>query len=267
MKLEDIKIPDDGLHWPASASLDINNIVKAILHRELKIADLKLPFPKNKRKGPEIFVPPNVRKRAPIIRISEGEYDEEREYFWTLGFDENGHLAFIDLIEIGGKWRTKVKVKDIFRGFSYYEASQAVFAHNHPGEKADELSFSLADITTTQKLIQAGILLDVLVRNHILLNNKDGSASLVEQGLMYDMTIKAVLKDGGEEMMAKIIKDQKHTITLTSKENVKLKQSVNEQDYMLNKAVEELENRNKVISLKDERISQLEEQLAKLKKD
>ncbi|MCL2520312.1 MAG: hypothetical protein FWE37_04845 [Spirochaetaceae bacterium] len=282
MDLEDVKIPEKDLYWSASISNDVSVIIEAFLKHEMKI-DLTTVPPADKevkKSGPEVYIPLRTKgKRWPIIRLNEEGYDMSREYFWTLGFNNEGHLAFIDLVAIGGEWNVKLKVKEVFRGFNYYDASQVVFVHNHPCEKAD-LVFSTADISSTQKLIQASLFLELKVRNHILLSGGE-CTSMEEQGIMKRLLDFAMLKNKGEEKLTKLLKaekdraeEQQRVITLTSQENTQLKEEALLQSKVIGQLSEvltikdqALEGLNEEITLKEQILEKQNEEIARLKEE
>jgi DNA repair protein RadC len=106
--------------------------------------------------------------------------DHEREEFWMLLLNRaNGIIAKIRLSE-GGTSGTVVDPKIVFQIALKNLASNIVLCHNHP---SGNLTPSSQDIELTKKLCAGARLLDICVRDHIILGNQK-YFSFADEGLI-----------------------------------------------------------------------------------
>jgi DNA repair protein RadC len=92
---------------------------------------------------------------------------------------ENRVLGIAD-VSVGGIHGTIVDPKMIFAIALKGKASSIILAHNHP---SGNLELSYKDKTITAKLVQAGILLELQVADHLILT-QDGYTSLADNNLI-----------------------------------------------------------------------------------
>lgn len=126
--------------------------------------------------GPSII---NSSKDAYLILKSEFE-DLPHEEFWVLLLNRANFVMGKQFISKGGQSGTIVDPKIIFRVAIENNAASIVLAHNHP---SGNLKPSAADVSITKKLVQAGLLLEVQIYDHLIITDH-AYVSLADEGLM-----------------------------------------------------------------------------------
>ena len=84
-------------------------------------------------------------------------------------------------VSSGGLTGTIADIRLIFAAALKGSASFVILAHNHPSAN---LTPSQADLSLTQKIAEAGKLLDIRVLDHIILSPEGTYKSLADEGLM-----------------------------------------------------------------------------------
>lgn len=102
------------------------------------------------------------------------------EEFKLLLLNKNNRVLGIYHVSTGGICNTVVDPKVIFIAALKTCSTTIILAHNHP---SGNLKPSENDIAITRKLKQAGLLLDILVLDHLILT-VEGYISLNEEGYM-----------------------------------------------------------------------------------
>jgi len=103
-----------------------------------------------------------------------------RESFYALFLNRANKLLGYYLVSIGGMTGTVVDVRTIFQAVLKANANQVIFAHNHPSGNRYP---SDADIQLTNKLKEAGKILDIAVLDHLIIL-PDGYYSMADEGIM-----------------------------------------------------------------------------------
>ena len=106
--------------------------------------------------------------------------DLEHEEFWILILNRSHFVISKQCVSRGGQAGTVVDPKMIFKIALERNACSIVLAHNHP---SGNLTPSLADINITKKIVQAGVMLEIGVIDHLIFTN-EGFLSLADQSLM-----------------------------------------------------------------------------------
>ncbi len=127
-------------------------------------------------------------KERPQVKSSEAAYlclsgsmsDLDHEVFKILLLNRNNRVIKIDTISKGGVSGTVVDAKILFKKALDNLASSIILAHNHP---SGNLKPSRQDITITNKLIEAGKILDISVLDHLIISEK-GYYSFKDEGLI-----------------------------------------------------------------------------------
>ena len=106
---------------------------------------------------------------ADLFRASfeEGEMDY-REFFKVLYLNRAHKPLGIQTISMGGSSSTIVDAKMIFTGALLANAQSIILCHNHP---SGNLRPSPHDDMLTRSLVEAGKLLDLPVKDHIILSS------------------------------------------------------------------------------------------------
>jgi len=103
-----------------------------------------------------------------------------KEHFWTIALNRGLKILCIELVSIGSNKSTLAAPQEVFRLPLYKSASQVVLIHNHPSETLEP---SEADLELTNKLIQAGLLFDIDVVDHVIVT-KHSYYSFCDNGLI-----------------------------------------------------------------------------------
>ncbi len=91
---------------------------------------------------------------------------EYRERFYAVYLNRQNKILGYYLISVGGCSGTVVDTKMIFQPAINLHASSIILAHNHP---SGNINPSQADLTLTNKIVQAGKVLDIPITDHIIL--------------------------------------------------------------------------------------------------
>jgi DNA repair protein RadC len=93
---------------------------------------------------------------------------KQKEYFVVLYLNARKQLIRKENISIGTLTETLVHPREVFQPAISCFASSIILAHNHPDNNTE---ISDADRKMTEKLIQAGAILDIEVLDHIIVTN------------------------------------------------------------------------------------------------
>ncbi|HVQ44178.1 MAG TPA: JAB domain-containing protein [Candidatus Saccharimonadia bacterium] len=95
--------------------------------------------------------------------------DKKQEYFVCLSLDSAMRLIARRVVTIGLLDVALTHPREVFAGPIIDRAASIIVAHNHP---SGECSPSQPDISATQQLVAAGLLLGMPVRDHIIVTAK-----------------------------------------------------------------------------------------------
>ena len=114
----------------------------------------------------------------PVIKSSRSAYeilnpllgDLPIEEFWVLFLSQSNKVIGKEKMSSGGISGSLVDVRMVFKRALELYATGIIVAHNHP---SGNLSPSPQDISLTQKLKQAGEILDIQVLDHLIITQTD----------------------------------------------------------------------------------------------
>lgn len=106
--------------------------------------------------------------------------DLPHEEFWALALNQAHHVLEYYLIGRGGVNATYADGRLIFKGAVELLASSIVLIHNHP---SGNIIPSQADIDLTDRLVEAGRILNIKVIDHVIIAHT-GYYSFKDQGLL-----------------------------------------------------------------------------------
>ncbi|RZK40771.1 MAG: DNA repair protein RadC [Pedobacter sp.] len=95
--------------------------------------------------------------------------DLAHEEFWILLLNRANRVILKQNVSRGGQSMTVVDPKIIFKIALEQNAAAMILGHNHP---SGNLTPSLADINMTNKLVEAGRLLELPVLDHLILTDR-----------------------------------------------------------------------------------------------
>ena len=149
------------------------------------------------------------------VLLRENKIDQDKEHFWVVGLANNNRVLFIELVSLGTVNQTLVEPMEVYSLALQKRAVKIILCHNHP---SGELKPSETDKDVTDRLIQVGIIVDVLVIDHLIISTKS-YLSFKDIGLLDELekSTKYVPKYVLEERMRKeamAIAEQKRTIEI-----------------------------------------------------
>jgi len=130
-------------------------------------------------------------KDRPMVRNSQDTYDilmqiwdhdtlELAESFKVLFLNRANRVMGVYSLSHGGMTGTVADPKLVFIAALKAAACNIILAHNHP---SGNLTPSSADMSLTEKMVQAGKFLDINVLDHLIVTT-DGYLSFADDGLM-----------------------------------------------------------------------------------
>jgi len=117
---------------------------------------------------------------ADLLELLAKIADERQEHFVVITMDAAGRLINSKIVFIGTVTATLVHPREIFAQAVADMAVSIVVAHNHPSGNPEP---SGQDITTTQQLVAAGLIMGITVEDHIVVAG-GGHFSFAANGLI-----------------------------------------------------------------------------------
>lgn len=111
---------------------------------------------------------------APLLQ------DLTTEEFWILLLNQSNRMLGRERVSSGGISTTVVDARVVFKKALEYNAASMILCHNHP---SGSLRPSQPDLDLTQQLRKAGLQLDILVQDHLIVSEA-GYYSFADEGLM-----------------------------------------------------------------------------------
>lgn len=118
------------------------------------------------------------RDVANYLRILWGE--RQQEVFLAVYLNRANHINHIGVVSEGGLTSTIVDIRIILKKALEVDAVSMILCHNHP---SGNLRPSEADISLTERIRHAALLLDIQVLDHIIISQQ-GYLSLADEGLI-----------------------------------------------------------------------------------
>lgn len=104
----------------------------------------------------------------------------EREEFMALYLNQQNQLIAHETLFTGSISCTEVHPREVVKRALHFNAAAVILAHNHP---SGDTSPSQADMTITQRLVQALQLVDIRVPDHLIVGGTQ-ILSFAEHGLL-----------------------------------------------------------------------------------
>jgi DNA repair protein RadC len=95
--------------------------------------------------------------------------DLEHEEFWVLFLNNSNKVVAKSQISKGGLTATIVDIRLVFKSALELASVGIIVCHNHPSGK---LQPSVADKQLTQKIKEAGTILDIKLLDHLIITEK-----------------------------------------------------------------------------------------------
>ena len=132
----------------------------------------------------------------------ENKIDRDKEHFWTIGLNGGNQLLYVELISLGSSRMTLVEPMQVFRVGVLKGAVRLILVHNHP---SGTLKPTDADKTVTDRLLQAGKILDIEVIDHLIIT-EESYYSFAGSGLLEELK-KSTLFVPDYQLKAKLRKE------------------------------------------------------------
>lgn len=105
---------------------------------------------------------------------------ENKEHFMIMLLNAKNHVLALSTISVGSLSASIVHPREVFREALSHSAASVLLIHNHP---SGDPSPSKEDALVTQKLVQAGEVMDIAVLDHIIIGD-NRFVSLKEEGMI-----------------------------------------------------------------------------------
>jgi len=109
----------------------------------------------------------DLHKILAKILSREDKINQEKEHFWFIGLNLANEILCIDTVSLGTVYSADVTPMNVFRNGVWKGCTHAILAHNHP---SGSLKPSKEDIDITDRLYQCGLILNIPIRDHMILN-------------------------------------------------------------------------------------------------
>jgi len=94
--------------------------------------------------------------------------NQDREHFIVIGLDTKNRPCYREIAHIGSLNGSVLHPREIFKKAILMSCNSILVAHNHP---SGDIEPSQEDLDTTEKLKQAGDILDIKVLDHVIIGN------------------------------------------------------------------------------------------------
>lgn len=122
-----------------------------------------------------------IKKSEDIYQYLKNEIqDKKNECFYAILLDTKNVIISKEVISIGTLDASIVHPREAFKPAIKKSAKSIVFAHNHP---SGDFTPSKDDFRITQRLVEAGEILDIEVLDHIIIG-KDGYYSFKKENFI-----------------------------------------------------------------------------------
>jgi DNA repair protein RadC len=160
-----LRASDDSLFKLANLSIKELMKMKGIGRAKAITIVAALELGRRRKEHDAASRPKMITSRDAYNMIAPELTDLPHEEFWVLLLDRANRMIRKVQVSRGGVSGTVADPKIIFKTALDELACSIVLAHNHP---SGNLSASKADLELTQKIVQAGKLLDIQVLDHII---------------------------------------------------------------------------------------------------
>lgn len=102
--------------------------------------------------------------------LTQDEIDQDKEHMIVLGLMRNNNIKFVDIVTVGTLTGTLAHPREIFRRAIINAVSSVIIGHNHPSGNKQP---SPEDIAVTQKLREAGKIIEIELTDHIIFTHEE----------------------------------------------------------------------------------------------
>jgi DNA repair protein RadC len=134
----------------------------------------------NRRMVAEVLEKPKICNSRDVYQLFQHLSDNPYEEFWIVVLNKANRVIDRQKISEGGVSGTVVDLKRIFHGVLDVLGTGLILVHNHPSGNVQP---SDNDKRITEKIVEAGKLLDIVVLDHIIVSGP-GYFSYADSGLV-----------------------------------------------------------------------------------
>lgn len=121
-----------------------------------------------------------IRKAQDVLPFISRIVAKKQEYFLCISLNGANEIVGNRVVTIGLLNSTQIHPREVFADVISDRAGSVILAHNHP---SGVLEPSSDDIAVTNQMVEAGKILGISVRDHIIVT-KNGYFSFQEKGLL-----------------------------------------------------------------------------------
>ncbi|MBT2663880.1 JAB domain-containing protein [Bacillus sp. ISL-45] len=132
----------------------------------------------NKKFKKGIFNPSDANK---IAHHFIGE--DDRDVFLVICLNTKNQVIAVHRSHIGTLSNTTVSPREIFKACILNNARSFVVAHNHP---STNIKLSKEDFKTTEILLKAGLIHEIPLMDHLIVNSRGEFFSFKQEGYMFE---------------------------------------------------------------------------------
>ena len=123
-------------------------------------------------KEPSWYSEEPLNKSADVAKLMAKEFaDYDREVFCILNLATDGKVINMNVVSVGTLNAALVSPREVFKSSILSNAAAIIAVHNHP---SGNVLPSKMDKLITQRLREAGELLDIELLDHIIIGGNDG---------------------------------------------------------------------------------------------
>src|SRR5690606_663345 len=139
---------------------------------QYKLRTIQWKFMDARKEFPEVKIDQRVKITSPDKIASVFKpllKDEARENFVVVWLNTSNKIMGFEVVSIGNLNSSIVHPREVFRGAIVNGAASIILIHNHPSGDPEP---SNEDISITQKVVQAGKIINIPVFDHIIIANE-----------------------------------------------------------------------------------------------
>jgi DNA repair protein RadC len=121
-----------------------------------------------------------LRAAKDACRILRAAAQADRESFYAIHLDAQNRVLGVEEVAKGGIAHVEVHPREVFKSAILTNAAALLIGHNHPSGSPKP---SEQDLEITRRLIGAGKLLGIPIRDHVIVG-ADSCTGLRDQGLV-----------------------------------------------------------------------------------
>ena len=106
--------------------------------------------------------------------------DENKEKFLVVCLNSSNQIIKYEVISVGNLNSSIVHPREVFKAAIDNNSASIFLVHNHPSGNLDP---SREDISITQRLVEAGNILDIKILDHLIVSN-EGFTSFVQRRII-----------------------------------------------------------------------------------